>query len=206
MKRHAVLFIVLTVLPCIAPAQVVYDNTAAAPEGADPIQAFGPLYDSFNSGPGGLLSDVQILISGDGTSSGAFSLDLFADNLTSPGALVGNIALVPDASLTTDPSLADFVTTTLGISLPADTRYWIGLSVFGSSGTTAAWSWSSDTSGPGVDSEFVANVTGVYANDSFAPYQMSVTMTTPEPASLSLLMAALILSAGCWAKTRARTQ
>jgi hypothetical protein len=74
-------------------------------------------------------------------------------------------------------------------ALSANTIYWIGLS----GNTSAFWSWSLDTSGPGVANEYFANIDGVFPNNPDGPYQMLVSgiITTPEPGTMSLLLLGL---------------
>ena len=177
---------------------VLYDNTAAFPDGSDPIAILGPLFDSFSTGANsGALSDSEFLLSGDPTSSGSISVDLFADNATSVGSLIANLGTINDSQLSGSPSL---ITLNLASNpqLAANTRYWIGLAGPASSGF---WSWSLDVSGVGVANEFFTNGTNIsngippFTADNGA-YQMEIAVgnssTTPEPAGLFLSGAALL--------------
>jgi hypothetical protein len=177
---------------------VLYDNTAAFPDGSDPIAFLGPLFDSFSTGANsGALSDSEFLLSGDPTSSGSISVDLFADNATSVGSLIANLGTINDSQLSGSPSL---ITLNLASNpqLAANTRYWIGLTGPASSGF---WSWSRDISGDGVANEFLTNAVNIANGVPPFPaeegaYQMEIAVpsasTTPEPTSLFLSGVALL--------------
>lgn len=156
--------------------QVDYDNLLAASSGSDPVVMFGPLYDSFSVGPTGVtVSSVMLNVNGftDGLS---FTVGIYSDMATSPGALLNSTTVADQTGIVT----ANFGAT----ALSANTRYWIGLSdPTGMSSET--WNWSFDTSGPGVASEYFANSDGVFPNMG-GPYQMAIT-STPEPASFAVL-------------------
>ncbi len=178
-------------------ADVVYDNTGATSDGVDCVatgltcNTFSPsgnLYDSFTTGSAGELIDLELVLTGDNTSSGAVEAGLYADNATTPGTLISVLGDVNDSTLSSTPTIYD-VTLTANPLLAADTRYWIGLS----GTTTAGWSWSFDTSGVGVASEFFANPGGTFDN-SLGPYQMSVSVNpsaVPEPSSALFVLAAI---------------
>jgi len=176
---------------------ILYDNTAAFPDGSDPIAVIGPLYDSFSTGANsGALSDAEFLLSGDPTSNGSISVDLFADSGgPSVGSLIVKLGTINDSQLSGSPGII-----TLNLlatpQLAANTRYWIGLTGPNSS---ALWSWSLDTSGVGVASEFFTNAGNINAGiPSFASdqgaYQMEIALGSPipEPASLFLTGVALL--------------
>jgi hypothetical protein len=101
------------------------------------------------------------------------------------------IGSLSDSLLTGSPSVYDFA---LGSpdSLAANTRYWIELSSSG--GTSAQWGWDRNDSGTGVAGEYFANQGltsppgswGVYSTSEGA-YQMQLSDTVPEPASMALL-------------------
>jgi hypothetical protein len=158
---------------------IVYDSTGEASAGADGVDFVGPLYDSFTSNAAERITGLQLILSGDNTSTGAVDVGLYADNSTAPGALIATLGVLDDSTLSDMPSLFDI--TLNAYPLLTDTRYWIGLS-----GTTSAeWSYDSDSVGFGVATEYFANQIGIFSNAS-DPYQMSVTEgtpTAPEPVS-----------------------
>ena len=160
--------------------------------GSDPINSVsgeGPIYDSFTSGAAaGQITDLQLILSGDDTSSGSFQVGLFADNSGTPGAEIGtSLATVDDSALSITPAIYDIA---LDASVDADTAYWIGLS---DTTTDAYWSYDSDGSGIGVAGESWFNASGGPNSDAlFGAYQMQVTEDTPdtpEPASIFLIVA-----------------
>jgi len=164
---------------------IAYDNIGESSAGADGVDFAGPLYDSFTSGTGDTITAVQLILSGDDTSSGAVDVDLYSDNSIAPGELIAVLGVINDSALSDTPAVYD-VPLTVAPPLADDTVYWVGLS-----GTTSAqWYYDGDSNGIGVAGESFANQTGVYS-DSFDPYQMQVAMQvteSPEPAS-SLLIA-----------------
>ncbi len=178
---------------------IIYTNMIESSAGADGVVFVGPLYNSFTSAAAGQISDLQLILSGDGddTSSGAVQVGLFADDSSTPGALITVLGSVNDSALSEAPLTYD-VTLTAFPPLTGDTRYWIGL--FDT--TIAEWYYDYDASGTGVEEEFFANQIGVFPNSN-DPYQMSVTegaYAAPEPSS-SLLIA---IGAGLLALARLR--
>jgi hypothetical protein len=173
-----------------ADSTIVYDSTSEASAGSDGVDFVGPLYDSFTSAAAEQITGLRLILSGDDTSSGQVDVGLYADNSTTPGALIAALGVVDDSTLSDVPSI--FNITLNAYPLLTDTRYWIGLS----GTTTAEWYYDSDSSGVGVVDEYFANQIGVFSNAS-DPYQMSITegvAPAPEPSSglLIALGAALL--------------
>src|SRR5581483_6101126 len=108
----------------------LFDSTAGSMAGSDPISANGP-FASFGTpaGSGLYLSDVKADIqnTGTGSSSGQFTVTLYADSANAPGTLIATLATVSDASL---PAPGATVTMDFpvgpAIALEAAKRYWIG--------------------------------------------------------------------------------
>ncbi len=170
----------------LAADTIVYDNTAEGSAGADGVGFAGPLFDSFTSGAAGQITDLQLALLGDDTSSGTVEAGLYADNSTSPGQLIAILGSISDSELSGTAAIYDIALTSSPL-LTSNTQYWIGLS-----GTTAAeWSYDSDGSGIGVADDYFANQVGVFSNDN-APYQMSITEAdvseTPEPSTRSSII------------------
>lgn len=166
---------------------IVYNDLSESSAGADGVDFVGPLYDSFTSVGSGQITDLQLILSGDGdgTSLGVVQVGLFADDANTPGDLIAVLGTVNDDTFYNMPAIYDVGLTSYP-TLADDTRYWIGLS----GTTTAEWYYDSDSSGIGVASEFFSNQIGVFSNDN-DPYQMSVTervTEAPEPSSSLLLV------------------
>jgi hypothetical protein len=169
---------------------IVYDNTSESSAGADAVDFFGPLYDSFTSASAEPIVDLQLVL-GDGggdDSSGAVDVSLYADDASTPGDLIGILGSISDSELSDIPEIYDVTLTDYPL-LSEDTPYWIGLS-----GTTEAeWYYDNDSSGIGVAGEFFSNQFGTFS-DIDDPYQMSVAQgvseevsTAPEPSSRFLI-------------------
>jgi hypothetical protein len=155
-------------------ASTIYDSTEQTTAGADPIENFGPLYDSFSTGgSSGQLSSLQLLLRTDNTLQGFFAVGLYGDSSSSPGALIANLGTVPDSSLTSEVSLLNIVLSA-DPSLSSDTRYWIGLSGI----TSGYWAYTQDTSGIGVNGEFSNNQFGTFSVNPNGAYQMEVGVST----------------------------
>lgn len=192
----------LGVFATSASAATVYDNLGVLTPGADSIAAGGPLADSFSTGNSPFaLNQVVLLL--DGTAdSGSVTVQLFADSSANPGALLGTIGTLSDASLTGAP--ADYA---FNLSNPfmlnADTRYWVELS--STDDSSARWAYAADNSGTGVANEYNASTFGVSpiyvsSNSEASPYQMQVDGKVPEPASLADLGIVLVTLAGAFRK------
>jgi hypothetical protein len=178
-----------------AGSVILYNNLPPfSVDGADPISTFpgglGPLADSFSTGASSVfLTDVKLNLLIEGNQTGSFTVTLNADSSTSPGAVISTLATIPDTAITAFGSPGVVIDVPVAsIPLAASTRYWIQLTEVPGSVTSAFWTFSFDTSGPGVANEFFANHSGVLPN-SEGPYQMEITASSviPEPTSMVLL-------------------
>ena len=178
-----------------ASATALYDDLSATSSGVDgasvsgQLYSFGPLYDSFSTGASGFsLDNFNLLIDADNPSDGGtFFVRVLTDNSTSPGTTIYRSGNFNDSVLSSSLNVVGFSFAPL--TLAANTRYWIELSSTGS----VNWSWSFDTSGPGVAKQYFFNQSGLYAN-SDGPYQMQIGTdvgTTPLPATLPLFATGL---------------
>jgi hypothetical protein len=171
-----------------ARAAAIYDNLDATPGGADPVdqEVFGPLYDSFSTGGTAYdLRSISLLLSLSGPANGGETdVALFADDDGAPDTTpILDFDVLPDSQLTGSPEV---YSTETNYVLAANTRYWIGLR--STDGGLAQWSWSLDTSGPGVAGEFFANQSGVFPYTD-GPYQMELSdVAVPEPAAWALML------------------
>jgi hypothetical protein len=169
---------------CQAARGDLYNSLGGASGGTDPTSGFGPLANSFvTNGTPVALTDVKLLLTNGGDPGhGTVAVSLLGDAHNHPGAVLANLGTINDTSLTSSLSVID-----LSVSLPhelaANTRYWIELT---GSHSTAQWSWTMDTSGPGVSRGFFSNRAGVFG-PSNGPYQMGINPGTPAPEPSSLL-------------------
>lgn len=178
-------------------AEIIFSNMSAGSDGSDAVAdaadlGQGPLAQSFSTGSSGLdLASLDLLLSaatpGD---SGSLVVSLMSDADTSPsGSVLATLGTIQDSALPTAPSIYA-LTLSQPVALSAGTRYWIELTGTGSS---AEWSWSYDTSGTGVASEYTfnnyngPNGAGV-ADSSNGLYQMCVGDTAGDcpPASQTI--------------------
>jgi hypothetical protein len=183
---------------------IVYDSTSEASAGADGVGFLGPLYDSFTSAAAEQITGLRLILNGDNTSSGAVDVGLYADDSTTPGALIAPLGVLNDSTLSDEP--ATFTIKLTAFPLLSNTRYWIGLT----GTTTAEWSYDSDSSGVGVADEYFANQIGLFSNAD-DPYQMQVTEGTspvPEPPSglLIAIGAAILASLGTARRLRGNSE
>jgi hypothetical protein len=172
-------------------ADDLYNNLGASGNGADSTGSdWGPLADSFSTGPSAFEFDsLTVLLEGT-PSSGTTTAYLLSDSSTIPGTALETIGSFSESSLT---SAAALYSLTTNYVLSPDTRYWIELT---SDDNSANWQWSFDTSGTGVGGEYLANFEGgdswtVFPNVN-GPYQMEVAGTVvPEPRTIYLMLVGL---------------
>jgi hypothetical protein len=193
------LALLLAAAPTMCHAAVIYDNLTQPFAGSDGVGpgglVEGPLYDSFSTGtgPGFLLTGVQLLLSNGGDSFGTASIGIYNNNAgtspPSPGSLVATIGTVANSSLSGTASVWN-VSLSSPLSLAASTRYWVGLST--SNNASMQWWYASSNAGTGVANEFFSNSDGNFANAGDRPYQMSVSVNAlPEPSTYAMALAGL---------------
>jgi len=188
MKLLQLLFLAGAFASALGADTIIYDNIGESSAGADGVDFAGPLYNSFTSVTAGQITDLQLILSGDDTSSDAVEVGLYADNSTTPGELMAILGGVDDSDYSDTSAVYD-ITLTAYPPLTDDTLYWIGLS----GPSSAEWYYDFDANGIGVAAEFFSNQTGVYPN-YYDPYQMSVTegvSVAPEPSSILLIATGL---------------
>ncbi|QWF70473.1 VPLPA-CTERM sorting domain-containing protein [Methylomonas paludis] len=173
-----------------ANADTIYDSLSAVSAGFNLVSNanFGPLADSFSTGANPFsLTDLQLaLTSNDASTSGTVTVSLFSDSDASLGSLLATLGTISDTSLSAyTPTTVDFAQST-PIQLAANTRYWIEVSATDDS--SAGWSYTTDTTGTGVATEFNANSFQVYANAGDPaqnlindPYQLQISGVTAVP-------------------------
>ncbi len=165
----------------------LFNSLAGTSIGNNPVDSStgsGPLYASFSTTSQFNLTGIDLVLASLYNSPGTFSVGIYSDSSTTPGALLQNLGTFNDSSLNPTPSVFTVGLTT-PYTLDSNSRYWLGLS---SANSSSAWSITSDTTGVGVAAESYANsALGVQAN-STGPYQMRVFGTAvPEPSTWSLI-------------------
>ena len=156
-----------------------------------------PLADSFSTGAqaGQVLTQVTALLKNDSADViGDLRVSLHADSATGPGTLLATIGTLSSTAVSTADFAAYTFTPVAGVQLAANTTYWIEISA--ASPNAIEWSWSQDLTGTGVAGGSNYNAMfGVSPNSAFAPYQMSVAVAVPEPATMALMLGGLGLGA-----------
>ncbi len=172
-------------------ATVVFNNLPAVQDITDTVLSDGPLAQSFNSGAGGSLNNVSLLLTSASTinPTGTLHISLLADSNTSPGATVISLGTLRNSAVPTNgTALFDFAPLAETL-LSANTTYWIEISETTPNGIE--WSGSDDLSGPGVDGTSFSDAdNGVNPVDVFGAFQASVEV--PEPGALALLVSGLL--------------
>lgn len=207
-RRAPALLAVAALLTMAAPAAqaatTIYDNLGASQDGADPVQSYGPLANSFNTGANaGLLSGVSVLLkSGSNELVGNLLVKLLADSGTSPGAELLTLGSLSSASVSTAGFASYSFTPATAFNLAANTTYWV--EVLTTSPLDIEWSWSTDLTSLGVSGQAsYSKELGVLPNSAAGPYQMAVSVTAvPEPASAALVLVGVALIGGAGARRR----
>jgi hypothetical protein len=185
-------------LTSAANATVLYNNVGAGSSGTDSAGTFGPLADSFSTGGSSFdLNAVTVIVDG-AADGGSFQVSLLSDNSTSPGTVIATTGPISDSTL---PGTLTAETFGLTAVLSPDTRYWIEISSAVGVSTSLNWSWSLDTSGTGVGSEFYSNTFGVFSNVG-GPYQMLISDAPEAPVWAMLLLGFGALGAAMRRRTR----
>jgi len=187
-----------------AHAAVIYDNLGASQDGADPVQSYGPLANSFNTGTNaGLLSGLSVLLkSGSDQLIGDLQVKLLASNGSVPGAELLSLGSLSSTSVSTAGFASYSFTPATSFSLAANTTYWV--EVLTTAPIDIEWSWSTDLTSLGVNGQAsYSKELGVLPNISAGPYQMSVSVAAvPEPASLALVLVGVAIMGGAARRTR----
>jgi hypothetical protein len=188
----------LTMAATGAQATAIYDNLAASQDGADPVQSYGPLANSFNTGVNaGLLSGVSVLLkSGSSELVGDLQLKLLASNGSAPGAELLSLGSLSSASVSTAGFASYSFAPAASFNLSANTTYWV--EVLTTAPIDIEWSWSTDLTSLGVAGQAsYSKELGVLPNSLAGPYQMAVSVAAvPEPASWALVLVGVALIGG----------
>jgi PEP-CTERM motif len=185
-----------------AYAGTIIFNTLGAPAIGNRGVSIASQFASFSAASDVVLNDVQLNLQGDNTDGHSFSVGLYSDSSTAPGALLAPIGTALDSVLPfSGIGVIDF--SGLSISLAANTRYWVGLSTANAS--SVAWELvlidPANSSYVGWQSEFYDDSGTVTADNGFVlqlAYGMqlsaspAVAPTVPEPSSILLGFVGLV--------------
>jgi hypothetical protein len=174
-----------------AHADVVYDNMGGVSDFSE--AAFnGPLAQSFNSGNGGQLNGIDLMLtSSSGSLGGGIQITLVADNGTSPGATVVSLGTLSNGAVPTSANGTFDFKPLSDVDLAANTTYWVEISSLGANGIE--WAGSSDLSDTGVAGQSLSDpgAGGVFqVSDVGEAFQMAVDV--PEPGTVALFMSGLL--------------
>lgn len=136
----------------------------------------------FNTGTHNIISDIQVAVAG----SGAFMLNVYADNGNTVGTAVFSQLVTPNGSGDDVVDLSG-----LSISVAEDTNYWIGL--VAQEGTNDGWHVSGYVDAPLIYGTTAQSGDGVNfttnTNDRMEVFSVSGSeqaVPAPEPASLAI--------------------
>ena len=158
-------------------------------------------YQSFSTGVSSFLfDDVKLSLDGDGSALTSFSIGLYADSSTTPGALIQDLGTLLDNAIPSGAfTVVDY--SFAGIALLANTRYWIGMSSANQS--NVLWAIEDPLNNPGdigVAGEYVSDSGVVSLSTSPATqeaFKMQVNGTNivsgaPEPGTIALMLTGLL--------------
>lgn len=195
---------VLTVLalfwinPLTAKADDLSFNLSNTTAGTETATANRGLTASFGTDASDYnLESVTLLLAN--TGAGQAELSIYTDGNLEPGSLVGSLVSPTSYSST----LAETIFTASGISLSANSTYWV---VLRAASGELAWGWTTDNTGEGVGFQNTwgeSDDAGLswFTYDIY-PTQMRVSATAataapvPEPATLALLATGVSMGAG----------
>lgn len=168
-----------------ARAGILSDNLSSPSGGTEVVTGDTWLAASFGTGSTAAdLESISLLLSRSSI-SGSVVLDLYSDGDFEPGSLQGSLDLA--STISTDLAAVTFSAS--GISLLADTTYWV---VLRAESGEFQWSWANDNEGTGAGFQGIWSQSETAGADWFTienyPLQMRVTTASvPEPASVVML-------------------
>lgn len=187
-----------------AHAGLIYDNLGSTQAGADPVQSYGPLANSFNTGSNaGLLAGITALLkSGSDQLIGNVQVKLLADNGMTPGNELVSLGSLLSSSVSTAAFASYSFMPVTAFNLAANTTYWVQIKA--AQPVDIEWSWSTDLTALGVSGQAsYSKELGVLPNASAGPYQMSVSIAAvPEPTSAALVLVGAALIGGAARRSR----
>ena len=167
-----------------AGAGMIFNDLAATNGGAETASGTNWLTAAFTTDSTAYttLSTTLLL---QNTSAGAAELDIYSDGGLRPGTLK---SVLTSPATYSSSSLANATFTGSGLTLSANTKYWLVLKA-----TSGAfdWGWTNDDS---IVQEWgtSSNSGSVWFTDNAFPFQYSVTGTVPEPRQAAAVAIALM--------------
>jgi hypothetical protein len=158
-----------------SPGEIVYGSVGGS----------GFIADSFTTlSTESTLTTVDLLLRRYATSeTGSTTIGLYADDSTSPGALLDVLGTITDSSLPYG-SYAQY-NLTPAVSLAPDAMYWIGITALNAD--LVSWEEANDASGIGTTGEYFFWNSAPVAPDREGPFGLEVSVTAvPEPSTLAL--------------------
>lgn len=177
-------------------AVILSDNLSAASAGVETAQGATWLAASFGTGTDAwLLASVSLLLSN--SVAGTATLSLYSDGGLEPGSSLGTLT----SPTTYSSTLANTVFTGGGITLTANTTYWIVLRALTGQ---FDWSWTLNNTGSGAGFQGTWGISSNAGVDWFSsdiyPTQFSVSADAvsaiPEPGTLGVLAGAFTVLGG----------
>ncbi len=185
---------------CTANADTISSNLTDLSAGTETAAGSTWLTASFGTGSSSAALDTVTLLLAN-SATGVAEVDLYTDGLLGPGSLLAQLS----SSTTYSSALTDVSFTGTGVTLAANSTYWIVLKA-----TTGAfdWSWTADNTGTGVGYQGTWG-TSTDAGTTWFTYAVfptqfsvttadSVTAAAPEPGSWFLSAGSLVIGIGMY--------
>ena len=188
----------------ILKADTISSNLTDVSAGTETAAGSNWLSASFGTGTSSAALDMVTFLLAN-SAAGTAEVDLYSDGQLAPGSLVAQLA----SPTTYGTTLADASFTANGVTLPANSTYWIVLKA-----TSGAfdWSWTADSTGTGIGyqgtwgSSADAGIT--WFTSTVYPMQLSVTTSgsgtaaAPEPGTWVLSAIGLLVGGGLFRRNR----
>jgi len=179
-------------------ADTISSNLLNTSAGTETASGSTWLTASFGTGSSSAALETVTLLLADSI-AGAPDVDLYSDGLLAPGALIAQLT----SPATFSTALSDTSFTANGVTLAADTTYWI---VLEASAGAFDWSWTDDNTGTGIGYQGTWGTSldggSTWYTHTVFPTQFSVTTSastaaaTPEPSTWVLSAAGFLVGGG----------
>ncbi len=173
--------------PIVATGAPIYDTTSQTLAGFDnAISQGGYSAFSFTNTTAGSLAQVRLELedASASTDGGSVTVTLYSGSGSAPVTQLATLGTISDATLSTSGSLIT-LNVPAGITLAADTRYWI--EVTGSSGSGAEYGYEAGDAGTGASGEYY------YENGLSSPNAYGATVASVETESVACYCAGTLI-------------